>query len=273
MPDRDPKEFYDDLAETYHRMYDDWWGFAVHYTDALAALLAAAGVRPSAEVLDCTCGIGTQALPLAARGYRVTGSDLSERAVERARREAASRGLHAEFVTSDVRRVADRLDRTFDAVVSGANSLTHLLTDDDLARALASIRRCLRPGGVFLATIRDYDRILKDDVRGLVPEMFGTGDDRSIVVQAWDWAEDRRTLTADHILLTRKPGEDGWNTAVRTTDYRALRRAEFDAALTAGGFTDIRWFFPEHDDPRGVVHEGRSGYYQPVVVARANPDS
>ena len=32
---------------------------------------------PPASVLDCTCGIGTQALPLAALGYRVTGTDAT----------------------------------------------------------------------------------------------------------------------------------------------------------------------------------------------------
>ncbi|MGW1714298.1 class I SAM-dependent DNA methyltransferase [Streptomyces sp. NPDC002156] len=270
MPVHDPNiDFYDDLADNYHRMYEDWWGFAAHYGEAMAAFLAAEGVEPPDEVLDVTCGIGTQALPLAAKGYRVTGSDLSERAVERARREAASRDLDARFVVSDVREVYERLSGTFDAVVSGANSLTHLLTDDDLMRALAQIRSCLRPRGVFLATIRDYDQLALDNSQGLAPEHFGTGDDRSIVVQAWDWAEDRRTLTTNHILLLKKRNQDGWDTTVRTTDYRALRRAEFDDALTAGGFTDIRWFLPGHEDPQGVAPEHQTGYYQPVVVARA----
>ncbi|MEU6862334.1 class I SAM-dependent methyltransferase [Streptomyces sp. NPDC046876] len=276
MPPRDPNaEFYDGLAENYHRMYDDWWSFATHYTGVLAELLAAEGVEPPAEVLDVTCGIGTQALPLAALGYRVTGSDLSEGAVRRARREAASRGLDAEFVTGDVRRIAEQGDSKYDAAISGSNSLTHLLTDEDLRQALSSVHRRLRPGGVFLATIRDYDRLARENVQGLVPETFGSGDERSIVVQAWDWSEDRRTLTAHHVLLLKKKGEDGdgeaWDSTVRTTDYRALRRAEFDAALTATGFDDIRWYLPDHEDPQGVAPEPgrRSSYYQPVVVARA----
>lgn len=167
MPAPDPNiEFYDDLADTYHRMYEDWWGFAVHYGQAIATYLAAEGIAPPAEVLDVTCGIGTQALPLAAKGYRVTGSDLSERAVERARREAASRDLDVQFITSDMRQVSEQLVGTFDAVISGANSLTHLLTDDDLMLDLAQIRSCLRPGGVFLATIRDYDKLALDDSQG-----------------------------------------------------------------------------------------------------------
>ncbi|WP_327136224.1 class I SAM-dependent methyltransferase (plasmid) [Streptomyces sp. NBC_01343] len=262
-------DFYDGLAENYHRMYDDWWAFATDYTEVLAGLLATEGVDPPAKVLDVTCGIGTQALPLAAKGYRVTGSDLSGRAVQRARQEAAARGLDVELVTHDVRRIADHGGRDYDAAISGSNSLTHLLTDEDLRQALTSTHRCLRPGGVFLATIRDYDRLADDNVQGLAPEMFGSGDNRSIVVQAWDWAQDRRTLTAHHIMLLKKRNREGWDTTVRTIDYRALRRAEFDAALKATGFADVRWFFPDHQDPQGMAPGQRSSYYQPVVVARA----
>lgn len=259
MPDYDPA-FYDDLAATYDRMYTDWWGGSVALAGALAALLDAEGVRPPAEILDCTCGIGTQALPLAARGYRMTGSDLSGPSVERARREAVDRGLDVDLRVADVREVADRVGRTFDAAISCDNSLPHLLTDEDLILALSSIRRCLRPGGLFLATIRDYDRILREDVHGVVPEIRGEGDGRSIIGQAWEWAEDRRTLALNHILLIKRRDDPGWDAAVRTTTYRALRRAEFDSALAVSGFGDLRWVFP-----------AESRYYQPVVLARALP--
>jgi hypothetical protein len=55
-----------------------------------------------------------------------------------------------------------------------------------------------------------------------------------------------------------RPDAAGWTAAVRSTTYRALRRAELTAALHAGGFTGVAWLMP-----------AESGYYQPVVVARA----
>ncbi|EPX65405.1 hypothetical protein D187_000831 [Cystobacter fuscus DSM 2262] len=48
-----------------------------------------------------------------------------------------------------------------------------------------------------------------------------------------------------------------WETSQHGTVYRALRRAELDAALGAAGFTHLRWHLPEE-----------SGFYQPVVIAR-----
>jgi glycine/sarcosine N-methyltransferase len=54
-------------------------------------------------VLDAAIGIGTQALGLLALGFRVTGSDLSHAAVNRARREAAVRQLPLACVVADFR--------------------------------------------------------------------------------------------------------------------------------------------------------------------------
>jgi glycine/sarcosine N-methyltransferase len=248
-----PRDFYDDLAADYHLIFGDWWTSATRQGAVLTDLLARYGIGPPATVYDCTCGIGTQALPLAAAGFRVTGSDLSAVAVERARAEAYARGIPVTLSVADVRALpAGR----FDTVVSLDNSLPHLLTDDDLAAAVRSIRRCLEPGGLFVASTRDYDAILAQGTAGVPAAVHGTGADRRIVGQTWEWAPDRRTVEISMFVL--RPAGNDWSATVRSTTYRALRRAELTAALEADGFTDVAWLAPEE-----------SGYYQPVVVARA----
>lgn len=246
-------EFYDGLAADYHLMFRDWWASATWQGGVLTELLRRFGISPPAAVHDCTCGIGTQALPLAAAGFRVTGSDVSEAAVARARAEARERGLRVDLAVADVRALPAR---RADAVISFDNSLPHLLTDADVAAAVRSVRGCLEPGGPFFASIRDYDAILRDGTTGVPPVMHGAGAGRRIVGQAWEWADDRRTVEISIFLL--RPGGDGWTVAVRSTTYRALRRDELTAALHAGGFGEVRWLMPDE-----------SGYYQPVVVARA----
>lgn len=249
----DPVAFYDALAADYHLMFRDWWASAAWQGDVLTELLARHGITPPATVYDCTCGIGTQALPLAAKGFRVAGSDISEVAVERARAEARERGIAVSLEVADVRALPPR---RADAVISCDNALPHLLTDADLAAAVRSVHGCLAAGGLFLATTRDYDAILRDGTRGVLPAVHGTGADRRIVGQAWQWAGDRRTVEINVFFLRRQG--DAWTATVRTATYRALRRAELTAALETGGFGDVRWLVPEE-----------SGYYQPVVVARA----
>src|SRR5262245_13369979 len=94
-------------------MFRDWWESARRQGDVLGALLTGHGIEPPATVLDCTCGIGTQALPLAARGYRVVGSDLSAAAVARARELASARNIPIRLVEADVRRIGEVIDSRF----------------------------------------------------------------------------------------------------------------------------------------------------------------
>jgi SAM-dependent methyltransferase len=256
LPVSDPRAFYDQLADDYHLMFRDWWESASRQGDIFGALLASHGVEPPETVLDCTCGIGTQALPLAARGYRVVGSDYSPAALVRARELADAHDIPIRLVEADVRRLGEAFDDRFDAVISCDNSLPHLLSDDDLSAALAGIHDRLAPGGLFVASIRDYDALVRDQVGGVMPGVVNVGGESRIYGQAWQWDEEMRTVRI-HVFILRQQDNE-WRTVVRSTTFRALRRAEMTAALTDAGFGDIVWIEP-----------GPDGYYQPVVTARA----
>jgi len=87
---------------------------------ALARLFDEHGVPPGGSVLDVACGIGRHALPLARRGYRVTGFDIAPLFVERARERAAAQDGDAQFFVGDVRDIAPLLkgQGPFDAIVN-----------------------------------------------------------------------------------------------------------------------------------------------------------
>lgn len=109
------------------------------------------------HVLELACGSGRFTAPLAASGALVTGGDLSEAMLSRARAAVAERGLSAEFVQFDMRDF--ELRRQFDTIVITANSLMHLHTRDDFTRAFSTIRQHLAPGGrlmfdVFVPSMR-----------------------------------------------------------------------------------------------------------------------
>lgn len=86
----------------------------------LARLFDEHGVPPGGRVLDAACGIGRHALPLARRGYRVTGFDIEPRFVERARERAAAQNGDAQFFVGDVRDLGSQPDGLgpFDAIVN-----------------------------------------------------------------------------------------------------------------------------------------------------------
>src|SRR2546429_9663695 len=87
-----PQDFYDQLADDYPLIYANWSRSVSRQGTALDALIRRYLDRAEPlEVLDCSCGIGTQAIGLAGIGHRVVGSDLSPAAAARAGAEARRR--------------------------------------------------------------------------------------------------------------------------------------------------------------------------------------
>ena len=80
--------FYDDLSEHYHLIYNDWRLECESQAKAIDSIIRKVLGRVMPEILDVTCGIGTQVLGLADLGYVVEGADFSHQAVVRAKREA-----------------------------------------------------------------------------------------------------------------------------------------------------------------------------------------
>ena len=85
--------FYDDLAESYHLMFENWDHSIARQAAILGPILEQHSGKVSAYVLDCACGIGTQALGLAQQGHILVGSDLSKSAIARATHKARMRDL------------------------------------------------------------------------------------------------------------------------------------------------------------------------------------
>lgn len=255
------QRFYDQLADSYHLIFDDWAGEAVpRQGQALAELIRAQQGSPPLAILDCTCGIGTQAIGLAMQGYQVTGSDISARTIERARVEAQRQGVAVTFLAADVRSLSAQVEGSFDVVLSCDNALPHLLTEEDLKRAARSMWDKLKLGGLLIVGIRDYDRTLEERPTGTTPRVFSGAEGRRVVFQTWDWAMDSRTYTLTLFILRERP--DGWGVSTYTTAYRALRREELTALLQAAGFHDVRWHMPEE-----------TGHPQPLVTARKHSES
>ncbi|MET9458038.1 class I SAM-dependent methyltransferase [Streptomyces canus] len=256
MSDPSVRAFYDALAPDYHRIFADWDVSMAHQAAVLGALVREdLGPGPH-RVLDCSCGIGTQAIGLALAGHRVVGSDLSPVAAARATQEATARGTLLPTVAADMRRLPF-VSSFFDVVVCADNSLAHLLTAPDLEAALAGMRRVLRDGGLLVLTLRDYDEIRRTRPGAPPPQVSEDSGGRLITFQLWQWHEDGERYDLEHFQLADGGGDD-WAVRVRRTTSWALTRSQLTEYVTAAGFLDVRWHDPVS-----------SGFYQPVLTARA----
>jgi glycine/sarcosine N-methyltransferase len=246
------RDFYDRLAPEYHLVYGDRWDDAVSGQGAALDRLIREVNGGGANVLDCSCGIGTQAIGLALRGHRVHGTDISEQSLERARVEAARLCATVSFAVADFRDLAS-VSGTFDVVLSCDNALPHLLDEAEIASALRAMRSKLRPGGVLIISIRDYDK----ERPPAPPPYVVAGPPRRLIVRMHDWdAPDSPLYTVRFFFITET--DDEWELAHHGARYRAMPRAELTSAALAAGFDDVVW--READDV---------GYHQPIMTARA----
>jgi SAM-dependent methyltransferase len=135
-----------DYADSYDALYADKdYGAEC---DLLEEIFRGAG-RPIRSVLDLGCGTGRHSVELARRGYEVTGVDLSEAMLERARRRAVDRAAgRTAFVRGDIQTV--QLGMRFDAVVSMFAVVGYQIGDAAVRSTLANVRRHLETGGLFV---------------------------------------------------------------------------------------------------------------------------
>ena len=101
------------------------------------------------RLLEPACGTGRLITELAARGYRMTGLDLSRPSLEYLKRRLARRRLQASIRRDDM---ADfRLGKSrVDAAYCTFDSFRHLLTEHAARRHLKCVVESLRPGGIHI---------------------------------------------------------------------------------------------------------------------------
>ena len=95
--------FYDRMASLYHLIFQNWNDSIERQAAQLTSIIQERWGAGSKTILDVSCGIGTQAIGLAQRGFSVTASDLSGGAISRAKAEAQRRGVEIGFSLCDMR--------------------------------------------------------------------------------------------------------------------------------------------------------------------------
>lgn len=140
----------DVFGQTYAGEYDELYrdkdyAGECDLIEAACRRFAPGGVR---SILDLGCGTGNHTIPLAERGYRLTGVDRSAGMLDVARRKAAGRGVDITWVEGDIRQ--DATGGSFDAALCMFAVLGYLEPNDDVMAAFSMVRRQVRAGGLLM---------------------------------------------------------------------------------------------------------------------------
>ncbi|MBQ3371551.1 MAG: class I SAM-dependent methyltransferase [Oscillospiraceae bacterium] len=244
--------FYDNMANQYDKLFLDWQSTTREQAVILDRIFTEYGFDRTAQVLDCACGIGTQAIGLASLGYRITASDISDGELAEAKERAEKNAVQIHFEHADFCALSDTFSKQFDIVIAMDNALPHMLSGEALKKAVTSIAAQTKPGGIIVASIRDYDSLLVGKPPYSPPYIHKTEKGQRVSFQTWVWKEENYHLT-QYIIND----EDLLQISKFECEYRATRREELTKLFLAVGCTDVVWKFPEETD-----------FYQPIVVAR-----
>ena len=244
--------FYDNLAAQYDKLFLDWQSTTKEQAEILNHIFQKNGFDNTAKILDCACGIGTQAIGIAALGYNVTASDISEGELIEAEKRAKANNVEVCFKKANFCALSDVFTEKFDIVIAMDNALPHMLSSNDLEFAIKSIVNQIKENGIFVASIRDYDSLLMEKPPYSPPYIHKTEQGQRVSFQTWEWNGENYKLI-QYIV----DDEESLQVSKFQCEYRATRREEMSKLLLTYGCSKVEWKFPEE-----------TGFYQPIVVAR-----
>jgi SAM-dependent methyltransferase len=196
--------------DLYVQLYDErgigWPGELDFYRE-----YAAAATQRGQPVLEAACGTGRISIPLAREGAQVTGFDLSERMIARAREKIA--GLrNPRFEVADMRGF--ELGGPYGLAIIPGHSFMLLLTSGDQVACLSCIARHLTPDGTLIVHL-DHPEI---DWLGNLPAQNGVYEaDPPIphpqtgrpIRESLAWTYERATHIATAYIVYEELGPDG----------------------------------------------------------------
>jgi 2-polyprenyl-3-methyl-5-hydroxy-6-metoxy-1,4-benzoquinol methylase len=144
------KQWYESLFENYGQRYDRE-SYTQGTTGECDFIEKEMRCDTSLKILDVGCGTGRHAIELSKRGYHVTGVDLSESQLRRAREKAMAAGLSIDFQRLDARSLP--FDAEFDVAIMICEGGFSLMETDEMNYAiLKNVTKALKPKAKFIFT-------------------------------------------------------------------------------------------------------------------------
>lgn len=181
------ESYYNQLTPFYRYLFPDWEASAERHAQFLDGVIREYFGEQAHRILDAACGIGTQSIGLAQRGYQVTASDISAAELELAGKEAAKRSISLQFATADMRELSKVHPGPFDVVIACDNAIPHLLSDEDILSAFQQFYACTTADGGCIISVRDYANMELGGRKFYPRTIHQTPEGRVILFDIWDF--------------------------------------------------------------------------------------
>jgi len=212
------KQWYEELFENYGNQYDKEI-FVQGTLGECDFIEKELNHDQSKKILDIGCGTGRHAIELTKRGYQVTGIDLSESQLKRAREKAEKEGLSIPFLRQDARNLPFK--KEFDVAIMLCEGGFPLMETDEMNfEILKNASEALADHGKFIFTtlnglfplfhsINEFHDREEDEGARYLSETFDlmTMRDRNVTTFTDDDGKERELLCNERYYL---PSEITW---------------------------------------------------------------
>jgi SAM-dependent methyltransferase len=126
-------------------------------TQALIQIFNNIASIPVEDILDIGCGYGRHSKSLAEQGYRVTGIDISQKAIEIAKTKSSG----PIYLVGDIRTFESNI--YFDAAYAHNSTMAYFTDENDFNSALSNVYFLVKHGGLFVFDLFYPTNLLKQN--------------------------------------------------------------------------------------------------------------
>jgi glycine/sarcosine N-methyltransferase len=237
-------DFYGDLAHDYEWLFPDETVGRLGELGATSpgsqALLEAAvkTIGPGNPVLDCACGIGSDAMALARKGLVVTATDGSQAMVAETRRRSERYGIAMRVSQAQWQDLPNRVPGPFELVLCLGNSIVHTKTRTNRIAALEDMRKVLSPTGTLIVDSRNWELLYKSRPR-IVParQVIEREGLRCNSLYIWTIPEDFKAPCTAEIVLLFEDAAGRTSYRRHVIDFVPFHHDDLIDAIRVAGFT------------------------------------
>ena len=220
---------------------DDYLGVYSHLFTAeraekeVAFAQQALELKAGARILDLCCGQGRHSVPLARRGFQVTGLDLNPAYLELAQQSARSANVALKTIAADMRQIP--FQDHFDAIVNMYSSFGYLESEAEDLKVLESAAKAIRPAGRLMLDMLNREWA----VANYIQNDWHSGGDGTLYVERRDLDLASSRMHVKFTIIGRDGGRrDSVGHHIRlytlTETTRLLQQVGLKVTTVFGGF-------------------------------------
>lgn len=256
-------DFYTDLASDYHWLFsDNIMGSSPNFgvtspgnqpllEDVLSTL------APGASILDCSCGIGADAIALRNRGFTVTASDASLNMIAATQERVAQYTTGIDVTQSQWEELPSKVAGPFDLIICLGNSIVHAENRLQMIRAMQGMRKVLHPEGRLVVDSRNWELLYRSKPR-VVPaqRVIERSGQRCWSLYIWSIPDSFSNPCRAEIILLFEDAEKKVTYRRYVIDFQPFTHDNLLDAMKVAGFTVTHDSFRPHSSFYAVAGEG-----------------